>query len=290
MTNQTQSKSFILHKDSLSVLNKLTDEQAGKLFKSIFAYQVQNILPNDELVSIIFEPFLNQFKRDAENYKKTCEARKIAGSKGGKQKVANASKSKQKVANLADSDNKNKNESKNKSENKNKNDLPIFINKNLFDSFVQMRNKIKKPLTDYAKELLIKDLTKFEASRTGNANIALENSIKNSWQGVFEPKNNYNRNYSQPLQPNSISSSFDEKKNFYLENRNRIHPNLNEINDILNKIDNNQSKTQIIAYKAKTAFFVSNNANANLELDDKLEKYFDLIVVVDYKTKEKYEL
>lgn len=290
MTNQTQSKSFILHKDSLSVLNKLTDEQAGKLFKSIFAYQVQNILPNDELVSIIFEPFLNQFKRDAENYKKTCEARKIAGSKGGKQKVANASKSKQKVANLADSDNKNKNESKNKSENKNKNDLPIFINKNLFDSFVQMRNKIKKPLTDYAKELLIKDLTKFEAFRTGNANIALENSIKNSWQGVFEPKNNYNNNYSQPLQPNSISSSFDEKKNFYLENRSRIHPNLNEINDILNKIDNNQSKTQIIAYKAKTAFFVSNNANANLELDDKLEKYFDLIVVVDYKTKEKYEL
>lgn len=95
---------------------------------------------------------------------------------------------------------------------------------------------------------------------------------------------------TQPPQPNSISSSFDEKKNFYLENRNRIHPNLNEINDILNKIDNNQSKTKIIAYKAKTAFFVSNNANANLDLDEKLEKYFDLIVVIDYKTKEKYEL
>ena len=188
MTTQTQNKSFILHKDSLSVLNKLTDEQAGKLFKSIFIYQTENILPSDDLTSIIFEPFLNQFKRDADNYKKTCEARKIAGSKGGKQKVANASKSKQKVANLADSDSKNKNESKNKSENKNKNDLPIFINKNLFDSFVQMRNKIKKPLTDYAKELLIKDLTKFENIKTGNANIALENSIKNSWQGVFEPK------------------------------------------------------------------------------------------------------
>ena len=188
MTTQTQNKSFILHKDSLSVLNKLTDEQAGKLFKSIFIYQTENILPSDGLTSIIFEPFLNQFKRDADNYKKTCEARKIAGSKGGKQKVANASKSKQKVANLADSDSKNKNESKNKSENKNKNDLPIFINKNLFDSFVQMRNKIKKPLTDYAKELLIKDLTKFENIKTGNANIALENSIKNSWQGVFEPK------------------------------------------------------------------------------------------------------
>ena len=196
MTTQTQNKSFILHKDSLSVLNKLTDEQAGKLFKSIFIYQTENVLPDDNLISIIFEPFLNQFKRDVENYKKTCEARKIAGSKGGKQKVANASKSKQKVANLADSDNKNKNESKNES----KNDLPIFINKDLFDSFVEMRNKIKKPLTDKAKELLLKDLTNFENLKAGNANIALENSIKNSWQGVFEPKPNNQQ--QQPKQNN----------------------------------------------------------------------------------------
>lgn len=225
MTNQTQSKSFILHKDSLSVLNKLTDEQAGKLFKSIFAYQAQNILPNDELTSIIFEPFLNQFKRDVENYKKTCEARKIAGSKGGKQKVANASKSKQKVANLADSDSKNKNESKNEneseSENKNKNDLPIFINKDLFNSFVEMRNKIKKPLTDKAKELLIKDLTKFEALKNGNANIALENSIKNSWQGVFEPKNNSNNN-QQPTQTHDEFSGYLHMMNKDLGGKNGI--------------------------------------------------------------------
>jgi hypothetical protein len=112
MTNQI-NKSFILHKDSLSVLNKLSDDQAGKLFKTIFSYHTQNILPSDKFIAVVFEPFLNQFKRDAENYKKTCEARKIAGSKGGKQKVANASKSKQKVAKLADSDSKNKSDSDN---------------------------------------------------------------------------------------------------------------------------------------------------------------------------------
>ena len=190
MTTQTQNKSFILHKDSLSVLNKLTDEQAGKLFKSIFIYQTENVLPDDNLISIIFEPFLNQFKRDVENYKKTCEARKIAGSKGGKQKVANASKSKQKVANLADSDNKNKNESKN--------DLPIFINKDLFNSFIEMRVKIKKPLTEKAKELLINNLIKFETKQKGFANEALEISIQNSYQGVFEPrKNNFNNNQNK---------------------------------------------------------------------------------------------
>lgn len=140
MTNQTQNKSFILHKDSLSVLNKLSDEEAGKLFKAIFNYQSQNILPTNNLISIIFEPFLNQFKRDAENIKSPVKLEK-AGSKGGKQKVANASKSKQKVAKVAD--NKNDNKNKNDNDIKNDNDLPIFINKDLFNSFIEMRVKIK---------------------------------------------------------------------------------------------------------------------------------------------------
>lgn len=194
MTNQTQNKSFILHKDSLSVLNKLSDEEAGKLFKAIFNYQSQNILPTNNLISIIFEPFLNQFKRDAEKYQITCEARKKAGSKGGKQKVANASKCKQKVAKVADSDSKNKNDN----DIKNDNDLPIFINKDLFNSFIEMRVKIKKPLTEKAKELLINNLIKFETKQKGFANEALEISIQNSYQGVFEPRqNNFNNNQNK---------------------------------------------------------------------------------------------
>lgn len=97
----SERKSFIIHKDSLSVLKKLTDDQAGKLFKAISAYQEDKILPEDNLISIIFEPFLNQFQRDEENWQKVREARINAGSMGGKQKLANASKRKQKEANLA---------------------------------------------------------------------------------------------------------------------------------------------------------------------------------------------
>jgi len=33
-------KSFILHHDTLNVLDELTDEQAGKLFKAIFNYHI----------------------------------------------------------------------------------------------------------------------------------------------------------------------------------------------------------------------------------------------------------
>lgn len=116
MTNQAKRKSFIIHKDSLSVLKKLNTEQKASLFDAIANYQIDSKLPEDNFISIIFEPFLNQFLRDEENYAKTCEARRIAGGKGGKQKVANASKSKQKVANLADSDSKSDSDSDNKND------------------------------------------------------------------------------------------------------------------------------------------------------------------------------
>ena len=212
MTNQTKRKSFIIHKDSLHILKDMTNEQAGIFIKAIDFYQQNNQLPElDFGLKMAIIPFINQFERDEENYKKTCEARREAGSIGGKQKVANASKCKQKVAKVAD----NKNDNKNKNENdiKNDNDLPIFINKDLFNSFIEMRIKIKKPLTEKAKELLIKDLTKIENNKTGDCNIALENSIKNSWQGVFEPKNNnHNKNFTNNDRP-SFLSSFQHLRN-----------------------------------------------------------------------------
>jgi hypothetical protein len=113
----TKKKSFLLHIDSLDILDDLTNGQAGVLFKAIKAYQHEEDFPLDSVVKIAFSPFKNQFSRDDEKYIKTCERRAIAGSKGGKQKVANASKCKQEVANVADSKNKNKNKTKNKSDN-----------------------------------------------------------------------------------------------------------------------------------------------------------------------------
>ena len=118
----SNKKSFLLHIDSLDILDDLTNGQAGVLFKAIKAYQNDEEFDLDSIVKIAFSPFKNQFIRDDEKYTKTCERRAIAGSKGGKQKVANASNSKQELANVADSKNKNKNKNKtnNKSDNYNK--------------------------------------------------------------------------------------------------------------------------------------------------------------------------
>ncbi len=114
----SKRKSFIVHKDSLSVLDELSDEQAGLLFKAIKSYQNDEDFELDSLTKIVFSPFKSQFERDEEKYVQTCKRRAEAGSRGGKQKVANASNSKQKVANLADSVSK----SKNKSDSKNDSD------------------------------------------------------------------------------------------------------------------------------------------------------------------------
>jgi hypothetical protein len=70
-------KSFILHHDSLNVLDDLTDDQAGLLFKAIKAYHLGDELTLDVLTNIAMSPFRNQFDRDALKYEKLCEKNRL---------------------------------------------------------------------------------------------------------------------------------------------------------------------------------------------------------------------
>jgi hypothetical protein len=74
MTNQNQRKSFIIHKDSLDILDQLNDEQAGKLFKAIFQYQKTGEIESlDQFTKIILTPFISQFKRDEDKWLNVVE-------------------------------------------------------------------------------------------------------------------------------------------------------------------------------------------------------------------------
>jgi len=111
-------KSFLIHIDSLCVLEELSNEQRGELFYAIYSYQKDIEIELSSIVKIAFSQFKNQFIRDDEKYEKTVEARRQAGAMGGKQRVANqanATNSKQTKANQAV--NKNKKDNKNKSDN-----------------------------------------------------------------------------------------------------------------------------------------------------------------------------
>jgi len=129
-----QRTSFLLHFDSLEILNELSDEEAGQLFKAIKAHHKGEELTLSPLVRVAFSSFKNQFVRDEKKYQETCKRRAEAGSKGGiakasnaKQKVAKGSNTKQSVAKLADSDSKKKKNSDSKSDSDSKNVSRGFI-------------------------------------------------------------------------------------------------------------------------------------------------------------------
>ena len=94
--------SFILYTEQKAIIDKLTDEQAGKLIKAIYEYVATNKIPQlDSILDLVIIPFTTALDRNKEKYEETCKRRALAGTKGGKQKVANASKCKQNVANVA---------------------------------------------------------------------------------------------------------------------------------------------------------------------------------------------
>ena len=103
---------FILHNDSLSVLDELTNEQAGILFKAIREYNQGKEPDLDFAMRMAFLPFKNQFERDIEKYNKTCEKNRNNGSKGGRPTKAKQTQKTQSVKSKpkkADNDNDNDN-------------------------------------------------------------------------------------------------------------------------------------------------------------------------------------
>ena len=67
-------KSFILYCDIIHTLEKLSDDDAGKLFKHILRY-VNDLNPTtDHLITeIAFEPIKQQLKRDLIKYQKMLD-------------------------------------------------------------------------------------------------------------------------------------------------------------------------------------------------------------------------
>ena len=73
-------------------------------------------------------------------------------------------------------------------------ELPVNVNRDLWNQFVEMRNVIRKPLTENAVKLLINKLVDFGDL----ANQSLEASIIGSYQSVYPPKQHApNQNQAQ---------------------------------------------------------------------------------------------
>ena len=80
-------KSLLLYTDNLNVLDVLTDEQAGVLFKAIRAKVMGTPLPDmDGMTRVAFCGIEAALDRDAEKYKRICERNAQNGRKGGRPK------------------------------------------------------------------------------------------------------------------------------------------------------------------------------------------------------------
>jgi hypothetical protein len=122
-------KSIIIYADCIAILEELTYEQAGRLFKAILSYineEPVTEIEDDPAIRMAFKVLKTQIDRDAEKYESICKKRSEAGAKGNAKRwakkskevanVANAiivSQKSQEVANVADNDSDSDSESTN---------------------------------------------------------------------------------------------------------------------------------------------------------------------------------
>lgn len=100
--------SFILYTEQKEVVDKLTDEQAGKIFKAIYEYVETEKMPKlDSLLDIIIIPFKQSLDRSKEKWEEIKKKRSEAGKMGAEikkqkqAKEANANFAKNEIANQA---------------------------------------------------------------------------------------------------------------------------------------------------------------------------------------------
>jgi len=61
---------------------------------------------------------------------------------------------------------------------------PEWLNETAWNAFMEMRVKIRKPLTEYAKTLIVNKLLKFQEQGYDPIEV-LNKATESSWQGIF---------------------------------------------------------------------------------------------------------
>lgn len=89
MENEIRKPSFLVYYDNEVIVLRLSDDEAGRLFKSLFPYGREEIKPNfDEspALAMAFDILSMAIDRDKERYVRRCEANRENGYKGGRPK------------------------------------------------------------------------------------------------------------------------------------------------------------------------------------------------------------
>lgn len=146
-------KSFVLYSDQRSLIDLLSDEQAGKLLKHIFAYvNDENPITDDILMLIAFEPIKQQLKRDLVRWEQTKEGRSKAGKASAEAKKKQQSLTNSTNVNFVQQSSTNSTVNDNVNVNVNVNDN-VNIN-NIDERKLKFASTLKDYLSLYGKDLL----------------------------------------------------------------------------------------------------------------------------------------
>ena len=85
------NNSILIYTDTLRVLDELSDEQSGRLFRCVKAYfegdkDTMESLLADIVIRVAFVPFRESFDRNRKKYEAVCERNRKNGEKGGRPK------------------------------------------------------------------------------------------------------------------------------------------------------------------------------------------------------------
>lgn len=104
MPKNENKKSFIVYSDWERYFLALSDQQAGKLLKALFAFVSRDEeMELEPMAQMAFMFMSDQIRRDTRKWKEVCEKKRVLGARGGKArgKNINASKEKQIEANAS---------------------------------------------------------------------------------------------------------------------------------------------------------------------------------------------
>lgn len=196
----TNKKSFLLYCDIIHTIEKLSDEQAGKLLKHILRYvNDQDPIAEDVLTEIAFEPIKQNLKRDLVKYEEIKEKRSEAGKTGANkrwQNIANDSKRINDITKIAVNDN------------------DIVISKDIYRSFAHLsmsKDELHKLLTTYSQEDVDDILDAIENYKDNKKFKSLYLTAK-KWLKKNEPKQPSEINYEDldPLVKKAIELGYEK--------------------------------------------------------------------------------
>ena len=168
-----QKTSFVLHHDSLEVLDELTMPQRGELLTAIYHYQTgKDVGKLSQVIKIVFVNFKNQFDRDNAKYQQACETNKSnALKKYQKEPTAPIRSDSQPVAQI---------ENKIKPITSDSDNEKVSVKDNVIESELPLAVSIEKNTVSEKKFLELFNQLKKEAFPKSSGHVSLDKNEKNN--------------------------------------------------------------------------------------------------------------